>query len=156
MCFGGRLSRHNPLSNFYEVPFFYNNIKYTSAEQALQHSKALKFGDHTQAQLIINSTECSEQKRFGKHVTNFDLTTWNTDKVDILTGILTAKFSQNLVLKNYLCDTKSRIIGEASMRDDVYGIGFPLHHKDVLDKNKWSGRNELGTVLMSVRNTFKD
>ena len=51
-------------------------------------------------------------------------------------------------------DTKSRIIGEASMRDDTYGVGFPIYHNDVLNKDKWNGGNELGIAWMTVRDSF--
>ena len=44
VCLGGRLSRFNPLSNFYETPFTYD-----SSEQTLQHTKAVKFDDTSQA-----------------------------------------------------------------------------------------------------------
>lgn len=155
VCFGGRLSRFNPLSNFYESPFVFNQTKYTSSEQALQHSKALKFRDFNQARNILNASDCGEQKSLGKHVKNFNQTTWNSDRINLLTNVIEAKFSQNEDAKKYLLDSKSRTIGEASMRDSVYGVGFPIHHKDVLNKDAWTGSNELGSILMKVRDTLK-
>ena len=155
VCFGGRLSRYNPLSNFYEVPFVYNNTKFSSSEQAIQHTKAVKFGDNAQAQLILHSNDCGEQKQFGKHVSNFEQHTWKSVRTGLITDILKAKFSQNKCEKDYLCDTKSRVIGEASMNDATYGIGLPIHHSEVLNTDRWDGQNELGKMLMSVRASLK-
>ena len=49
-----------------------------------------------------------------------------------------------------MCDIKSRKIGEASMRDDTHGIGPHIHQKDIFEKSKWIGRNELGHILMTL------
>ena len=156
VCFGGKLSKYHPLSNFYDTSFVYKNIKYNSSEQALQHIKSLKFNDNTKAQHILNTSDCAEQKKLGRNVANFNQTAWNSVKIDMLTDILKAKFSQNREAKQYLSDTKARVIGEASVRDDVYGIGFPIHHTDVLNKERWNGSNELGNTLMTVREYFKN
>ena len=95
VCFGGRLSRFNPLSNFYETPFTHDRIRFSSSEQALQHAKAVKFGDTSRTQLILNSSDCNEQERLGRHVTDFNQAVWNAVKIRTLTDILTSKFSQN-------------------------------------------------------------
>lgn len=155
VCFGGRLSKYNPLSNFFQANFFHNKTKYTTSEQAFQHSKALHFHDFDRAQRILNESDCMAQKRLGKHVIDFDSATWNSVRLNILKNILSSKFSQNPRLKKFLCDTGSRKIGEASLRDATYGIGFSISHHDVLNSDKWEGDNELGNILMNIRESYK-
>ena len=41
------------------------------------------------------------------------------------------------------------------MRDDVYEIGFPIYHTDVLN-NRYNGSNELGSGSMTVRDYFNN
>ena len=41
------------------------------------------------------------------------------------------------------------------LRDAAYGVGFPIHHNDVLNKDKWNGGNELDNALMTVRDSLK-
>ncbi len=65
-----------------------------------------------------------------------------------------AKFSQNTDLKQYLLATSTTTLAEASL-DPTWGIGLSLRNPNKMDKNKWSGKNWLGNLLMSVRTDIK-
>lgn len=65
----------------------------------------------------------------------------------MLKEILKSKSNQNIDTKKYLRETYSRVIGETSMRNGTYSMGFPIY--------KWNGGNELGNALMRVRDIFK-
>ena len=47
-----------------------------------------------------------------------------------------------------------RILAEAST-DKVWGTGFPLRNKDVLDISKWEGEGWLSHMLMRIREDHK-
>ena len=44
-----------------------------------------------------------------------------------------------------------RTIAEEIGRDDVFAIGLPIIHKDVMNPNAWRGKNHRGKLLMEVR-----
>lgn len=69
---------------------------------------------------------------------------------------LRAKFSQNKLLADKLCNTFPLVLGEAS-KNERWGIGMDLNDPNVLDQEKWlpSG-NLLGRSLMEVRQELLD
>lgn len=80
----------------------------------------------------------------------------NTDKweeilEEVVTDGLTAKFSQNPELAQFLVDTFLKALGEASL-NKRWGIGLPLNNPEALDPSKWvEGGNLLGRKLTQVR-----
>ena len=62
-----------------------------------------------------------------------------------------AKFSQNAELKQFLLNTNSRILVEASPVDAIWGVGMAQDHLDIQNPEKWKGLNLLGFALMQVR-----
>ena len=91
------------------------------------------------------------QKYLGQRVTGLDEDDWNTNKFIYMKEILLAKYSQHQDLQAALHSTGNRTIAEANARDDVFAIGLPITHKDVLNPAAWRGQNRLGKVLMEVR-----
>ena len=56
----------NPMSNFYNCEFTFNNLKFHSSEQLIQFNKAKHFGDHvTMSQILYADTplECKQLSR---------------------------------------------------------------------------------------------
>ena len=49
--------------------------------------------------------------------------------------------------------TGDTTIGEASPSDSTWGIGLSLKDPTAKDPTKWTGKNLLGKILMSVRNS---
>ncbi|MDJ0633261.1 MAG: NADAR family protein [Xenococcaceae cyanobacterium MO_188.B29] len=62
-----------------------------------------------------------------------------------------AKFSQKEALKEFLLNTKERILVEASPRDRIWGIGLGQNNPDAANPYQWQGLNLLGFALMEVR-----
>ena len=66
----------NPLSNFHPALFTYNNIKYHSSEQLIQHTKAEYFGDRGSATKILAAETPLECKKLSRNILNFSKTAW--------------------------------------------------------------------------------
>ena len=93
------------------------------------------------------------QKRLGKSVKNFDLSTWQDAVPAYLeTGLMT-KFSQVDHCKDFLLSTEGKTLGEANANYSFFGIGMGLRHPDVWDMDLW-GKNLLGQMLMKVRDSL--
>lgn len=99
---------------------------------------------------IMETTEPSAIKNFGRQIKGFDEIVWNKYKYAIVANGNYLEFSQNEHMKNILLATNQREIIEAAHYDSVWGIGF--NEKDALktDRNLW-GQNLLGKAIMEVR-----
>ena len=113
---GGIYSNFHPLSNYYMCPVVYRNRKYRSA---YQHLKSLLHGDHITATKILAARDPAEGKRL-----SFDIKTnretwlrWNAERHNLMTEILTAKFSQNPKLAEELLATGTKRIAESGKHD---------------------------------------
>jgi ribA/ribD-fused uncharacterized protein len=65
-----------------------------------------------------------------------------------------AKFQQNDILRKELFRTGDSVLVEASPSDHTWGVGLKIDNPDVANQSKWRGKNWLGSVLMSVRETL--
>ena len=54
-----------------------------------------------------------------------------------------------------LIETGNREIGEASL-DPKWGIGLSLSNPDTMAREKWTGDNLMGKILMKIRNELSD
>lgn len=69
------------------------------------------------------------------------------------TGLL-AIFKQNLDLKRQLIETGEKLLVEASPIDQFWGSRCGLSSELLKMPSKWSGRNEMGKLLMQIRSDF--
>ncbi len=155
LCFGGILSEYHEFSNFFMCKFKYKNTWFSSVEQAYQYMKAILFGDHRTACLILREQCPSTIKRLGNSVTNFDATRWNGGRIQLMKDIIYQKFSQNPELKQKLCETGTMHLAEASKLDSFYGTGVSITHPSCMQRGNWTGSNKLGEVLMDTRKQLK-
>ena len=149
--FGGSTSRYCKHSNFFNRNFVYDNIMYTSTEQAFQHRKAREAKDMNKCREILFNADPRTQKFLGQCVSGLNEDEWNKIKLSCMKDILLAKYTQHQDLREALMNTGDRTIAEANGRDDVFAIGLPITHKDVMNPNAWRGKNHLGKLLMEVR-----
>lgn len=149
--FGGTTSRYCHLSNFYTREFVYDHQSFVSVEQAYQFKKATIAKDRNKCREILFNADPSTQKYLGRQVKGLDIDQWNNSKLDYMKDILIAKYTQHSDLKDTLIATGNKQIAEANSRDDYYGVGLPLTHKDILDPTAWRGQNNLGKLLMEIR-----
>ena len=112
------------------------------------------FNDEDTASKILKESNPAQQKRLGSNVRNFNKNVWSKAMPNIMENGVFAKYDQNPELKKKLLSTKGKIIGEASPKDNVWGIGMSMHSKTALDNKTWTGSNLLGKILMKIRDNF--
>ena len=144
-------------SNWYLKDFYVNGIKYCCMEQYMMAQKALVFEDDYNYDLIMESTEPSDIKYYGRQVENFNDDIWNKVKYEIIKQGLFNKFNQNEDLKKLLINTNDKFIGECNKFDLVWGTGLTVYDmiNNEYDLDKLPGQNLLGKALMEVREELK-
>ena len=85
-------------------------------------------------------------------IANFNKDEWNKLTENLCYEGIRQKFMQNLHLRNYLLDTGTKTLVEASY-DNVLGTGKPLGSEDSLNPTKWKSTGILGRILMKIRDT---
>ena len=153
--FFSKAPENKELSNFFEVDFEMDGVKFKSAEHAFQYAKAKKFGDETMAEKILKAKSAQSAKAFGKKVANFKEPEWTADKEDLMRKIIRAKFRSNPEITKTLLDTGDRLLAEANPRDRYWGIGTSAETEKAKTPAKWVGENRLGKILMEVREELR-
>ena len=143
------------LSQWYDCSFEIDGILYNTAEQYMMSQKALLFNDNGTNKKIMGVKDPKQYKKLGRQVKNFSSNLWDEKKFDIVVKGNLAKFSQNENLKQFLLNTKNKILVEASPYDKIWGIGMAQDDKDIYNQDKWKGENLLGKALMKVREIIK-
>ena len=133
----------------------YEHIAYNTAEQAYQHKKARLAGDQNMQKQIMFHPNAS-QRQTGPQIKGLDEARWNEERRRHMKDILLAKFTQLANLQKLLIDCGDKRLAEANAKDNYFGIGLPLTHKDVLDHEKWPKHgNQLGNILMEIRQELR-
>jgi ribA/ribD-fused uncharacterized protein len=128
-------------------------ITFKNAEQYMMFRKALLFNDMNIAYKILETISPREIKNLGREIKNFNATTWNKEKFEIVKRGNYLKFKQNKNLKETLLSHCEKIFVEASPYDRIWGIGFS---KDkALDNISNWGENLLGKALNEVCKKFQ-
>ena len=118
-------------------------------------NKACTFRDWRKANEIMLSVIPYRMKRLGRRVSNFDEEIWAEKRPRFVAKGLYAKFSQNEKFAKKLLATDDKLLGEASARDKIWGIGLEMEHPDVLNPYRWTGENLLGKSLMMTRHQLQ-
>jgi len=142
----------SPFSQHYITDFTINDIRYNSTEQYMMQQKALLFKDYQTANLIMQSKCPKEQKRLGRTVYGFIQSVWDEHSYSIVHEGNYNKFNQNNSILKTLEATKGTTLVEASLHDDVWGIGLTQNDPRALLRNTWRGQNKLGEILTNLRN----
>jgi ribA/ribD-fused uncharacterized protein len=153
--FFSKAPENKEFSNFYEVDFEMDGVKFKSAEHAFQYAKAKKFGDDVHAEKILKAKSAQSAKAFGKKVANFKEPEWSTEKEELMRKIIRAKFRSNPEITKKLLDTEDRVIANADPRDRYWGIGTSADTEKAKNPAKWVGENRLGKILMEVREELR-
>lgn len=138
-------------SQWYESPFSVNGVVYKTSEHWMMGQKALLFKDHILFEKIIGSIKPGEAKELGRQVRNFDQSTWENERFQIVVSGNKHKFEQNSKIGDYLLKTRDRVLVEASPVDLVWGVGLAANDPDIANIYKWRGLNLLGFALMVTR-----
>jgi len=138
-------------SQWYEAPFKHEGVAYPTAEHFMMARKAELFGDSAALQKILQASNPGDAKKQGRGVLNFDETTWNAHRFEIVVQANLLKFGQNPELQAFLLATGDRVLVEASPVDKIWGIGLAADNPAAENPNLWKGLNLLGFALMEVR-----
>lgn len=143
-------------SQWWKCHFTVDGVEYTCAEQYMMAEKARMFHDEEMLVKILEAKHPKEMKAYGRAVKHFDQAVWENCCCEIVKKGNLAKFSQNPELWNFLKNTGSRILVEASPRDRIWGIGMGRSNPDAECPVKWRGTNLLGFALTEVRDLLAD
>ena len=138
------------LSNFHKCKICFRNQTFSCLEQGYQCTKAELSDDWEAYDNILKMTLPADQKRAGARIVTTAF--WEAHKLEVMEDLLFCKFSQNKQLYYSLLNTRPLGLIEATT-DDFWGAGC-IFGSIALVEGSWEGRNNLGKLLMKVRNFF--
>ena len=141
-------------SQWYEAPFTVDGQRYPTAEHFMMAEKARLFGDQQIRSEVLCAPNPGAAKALGRKVRGFSEECWLQHRYSIVLQANEAKFTQNPDLGNFLRQTGSRVLVEASPVDRILGIGLAADDEKVNNPNLWRGLNLLGFALMHVRESM--
>jgi ribA/ribD-fused uncharacterized protein len=127
--------KYSFLSNFYEVPVFYDNEEYPSVEHAYQAAKTL---DLEYRAMIRKAITPSKAKQLGRVVPIRE--NWELIKLPVMRNLVAQKFTDPK-LRLWLLETAPATLEEGNYWGDTYW-GVDL---------QGNGQNWLGKILMEIR-----
>jgi ribA/ribD-fused uncharacterized protein len=141
-------------SQWYVAPFIVNGQHFSTAEHFMMAEKAALFGDEATRAKVLLAPNPGAAKALGRQISDFDEAVWTENRFSIVVRANEAKFAQNTELGQFLKQTGSRVLVEASPVDKIWGVGLAQDDEKVNDPNLWQGLNLLGFALMHVRNNL--
>ena len=142
-------------SQWWPSPFVVDGVRYNTTEHWMMAQKVLLFNDLEIAQQIVAAKSPAEAKALGRQVRRFDEATWNDQRSAIVVRGNLAKFQQHPDLREFLLNTKERVLVEASPVDRIWGIGLAADSERAENPKQWQGLNLLGFALMEVRDLLR-
>ena len=146
-------SRSSPLSNFFPAPIAVDGVQYSCSEQYYQAKKAEEHKDYEAMDRIMMASDPADMFRVASKIKTSDRWKTGTRKL-VMEKANIAKFTQNKHLADVLLSTGEMDIVEASPTDTFWGAGVSLKKICATPKDQWRGQNELGTLLMKIRQTM--
>lgn len=147
---------YRTFSNMAEYPIQIEDKRYPTVEHYFQAMKAQEFNDKDMLQKIMETPSAKAVKALGKKVKNFVKEKWDSERLDIMKRAVRAKFVQHPELQKQLVETEHKKIGDADARDLYWGIGTSENTDKSRNPEKWKGQNQLGKIMMSLRDEFRD
>ncbi len=129
------------LSNFYilDSGVTFEDLMYPSTEHAYQ---AAKWPKDQRTQFL--DVTAGQSKYLGKDAPNFNTKKWNKNKVELMRALVYAKFERNIRLRKMLMAMDGYVLDERNSWGDVFWG----------TNEKGEGENNLGKILMAVRDKF--
>lgn len=144
----------SPFSNFYPSQIELQGKTFLNVEQYFQYQKAVVNRDETKAKQILDCESPNECKAIGNKVHILNGEQWANQAITTMKEGCTAKFTQNLSLKQKLISTGEQRIAEASL-DKFWGTGLVLRNPNNSNPDNWEGLNHLGKILEGIRVDLK-
>lgn len=133
------------LSNFYECEIEYDGLIFKSVEAAYQAQKCMRYSD----KIKFIELSASESKKLGRKV--YLRPDWEKIKLGIMDELVEIKFTNHIDLKGRLLETGDQELVEGNWwHDNFFGVCSCLRCKQNEEQ-----RNELGKILMRVRNELR-
>jgi len=156
LCFWGHKQKRRSvdkscLSQWFPSSFEVGGERFATAEHWMMAGKARLFGDAETRARILAARSAAEAKKLGRQVRHFDEVLWDERSFDIVVEGNVHKFGHDPRLRSFLLSTGSRVLVEASPRDDIWGIGLAQDHPHATQPEMWLGENKLGFALMVAR-----
>ncbi len=151
----GFFGNYKFLSNFELCNVWYEGGSYPSSENAYQAAKIYP------EWRIDELMECSpmESKILWKKYVRMDKSAeeWDARKYDVMSVILFDKFYRNKDLRQKLIDTEDKYLEETLHWHDNYWGNCICEKCHIVTPNSehWSGQNNLGIILMKIREFWK-
>jgi ribA/ribD-fused uncharacterized protein len=138
-------------SQWFSSSFKVDKITYPTAEHYMMAEKARLFNDYESLNKILSAPNPGTAKVFGREVKGFNENKWVENRFNIVANASYHKFNQNSKLKDFLINTKKRVLVEASPKDTIWGIGLAETDEGINQPVRWRGLNILGFALMEAR-----
>lgn len=142
-------------SNWEYSPFTIGDFHYNCVEQYMMSEKARLFGDQASFDLIMNTSDPSDQKRYGRQVRGFIKSEWDKICYPVVLKGTIEKYKQNPELLKLLLSSGDSQFVEASPHDIIWGIGMRAADPDAINPSKWHGTNLLGKAITEAREIIK-
>ena len=127
------------LSNFFVAGVYFEGLWYQSSENAYQAAKTLDEYKRRKFSYISPSQSKKDGKKLELRAD------WDKVKIDVMSVIVFEKFYRNRELRKKLLETGDRYLEETNWwGDNFWGVC------------NGEGRNELGKILIKVRNFWKN
>ncbi|MFC8515052.1 NADAR family protein [Streptomyces sp. NPDC057257] len=139
------------LSQWWPSPFVVDGVTYGTAEHWMMARKARLFGDAEAEAHALAAGHPSLAKKAGRLVRSFDEEIWRRERFRIVVEGSVHKFAAHPELREFLLNTRDRVLVEASPMDRVWGIGLAADDEAAADPERWRGPNLLGFALMEAR-----
>lgn len=143
-------------SKWWTSPFIVDKVKYNTAEHWMMAQKALLFDDRENYDKIIIAKSPAEAKALGRQVRNFDDMTWNNKRFEIVIKGSLEKFTQHNDIREFLLNTKERVLVEASPVDRIWGIGSTADSDKAENPKHRNGLNLHSFALMQIRDIIRN
>jgi ribA/ribD-fused uncharacterized protein len=133
----------NVHSTFHFVPphITIDGETWAGSEQYYQAMKSFGNPDHDEAKAAIRMATPMEAWSLGQRYSC--RSDWRSVSVDVMRKAVTAKFTQDVALKNLLLSTMEHPLVQVKPGDDFWGTG-----------RRSNGRNMLGVLLQELRATL--
>lgn len=126
------------LSNFYPIEVTINGITYPTAEHAYVAQKSISISER------INISEIKtpgEAKKYGRKMSLHPM--WNKIRIPAMQAVLSAKFQDPEMLDRLLKTENQTLVEGNTWGDRFWGA--------VYEDGDWTGENNLGVLLMYLR-----
>lgn len=150
---------HGCMSNWYPAEFTYAGLRFLSVQQYMMYHKVMLAGRYDLAKEIMNSDDPAVLEKLAGDGAFPEFTRiknkWHWICRIVVRRAVFAKFMQHPDLRRELLSTGNALLAECSHLDKTWGIGISLRDMRWKSPENWNGKNDLGNILMEVRDEIR-